>query len=201
MGDRDDITQLLLLARAGDEIAEAKLFQILYSDLRRVAAGCLRRERPDHTLQPTELVNEAYLRLASQLDKDWQNRAHFLAVAAQVMRRVLVDWARARGTAKRGGGLRKVELNESSSQVQSWSERILDLEQALQELAVQDPRAARVVELRFFGRLNDQEIAKIVNITKRTVSRDWTFARAWLQGMLTRDGSETASWFRAVIGN
>ena len=202
MPESNEITRLLRLARDGDRFAEQRVFHLLYADLRRMAAACLKRERRDHTLQPTALVHEAYLRLASQLDRDYNNRAHFMAVAAQVMRRVLVDWARARGASKRGGDVQRVELREASAQAPNWSAQMLDLDRALQQLAARDPRAAKVVELRFFGGLTDEEIAIVVDTSDRTVSRDWEFARAWLLGVLGSSGSPNgASWFRTMAGD
>lgn len=179
-----EITQLLRLARAGDKPAESKLFELLYSDLRRLAAAYLGRERRDHTLQPTALLNEAYVRLAGQGPKNWQNRSHFLAVAAQAMRFVLVDWARAKTARKRGGRMHKVELNSLHSFTEGSPEQLLDVDNAIKQLAQHNERYARVVEMRFFGGLTDQEIAEVLGISDRTVTRDWEFARAWLEGVL-----------------
>jgi RNA polymerase sigma-70 factor (ECF subfamily) len=200
MAESEEVTRLLRLARDGDRSAEQKVFQLLYADLRKVAASCLKRERQDHTLQPTALVNEAYIRLVGHLDQDWQGRAHFLAVAAQVMRRVLVDWARARGAGKRGGAMQRVELKDGLVGHPNWSSHMVDLDRALSELAAKDPRAARVVELRYFGGMTDEEIAVVVKVSDRTVTRDWEFARAWLMGVLGRNGSAPATWFRTSAG-
>ncbi|HYO81377.1 MAG TPA: ECF-type sigma factor [Bryobacteraceae bacterium] len=201
MDDSEEITRLLRLAGEGDRAAEARLFHALYPDLRRMAGARLNQERGDHTLQPTALVNEAYLRLAGQTGNDWSSRAHFFAVAAQVMHRVLIDWARARAARKRGGGgLKRAELTDDSARVRCLSDVFLDLERALEKLQQQDPRAAQVVELRFFGGMTDEEIAPLINVCDRTVTRDWRFAKVWLQNALQKDGSDGGSWFRAAAG-
>ncbi|MEO8597554.1 MAG: sigma-70 family RNA polymerase sigma factor [Candidatus Solibacter sp.] len=184
-----DITHLLMEIRSGSRGAEAELMSRVYAELRRIAGASMRRERPDHTLQPTELVNEAYLRLVGQQDKEWQNRAHFFAVAAQVMRRILVDYARARITDKRGGGAKRVNIDEIQVAFDMPSEELLALHEALERLKTFDPRQGQVVELRIFGGMTEDEIAEVVGTSSRTVKRDWRLARAWLFGQLKSPGS------------
>jgi RNA polymerase sigma-70 factor, ECF subfamily len=180
-----DVTQLLERYRAGDREAEAALFKGVYGELRRLAAHYLRGERPDHTLQPTALVNEAYLRLVRQRDKDWQNRGHFVAVAAKVMRQVLVDFARRAKAEKRGFGIAPHILEDASGAGGEDPALILALDEALSELARYDERQARIVELRYFAGLSVEETAGLLSVSPRTVKREWTLARAWLHGELT----------------
>jgi RNA polymerase sigma factor (TIGR02999 family) len=186
MSELGEITQLLRLTQAGDKSAESKLIELLYGDLRRLAAAYLSRERRDHTLQPTALLHEAYLRLAGQGTKEWLSRSHFVAAAAQAMRYVLVDWARARSATKRGGRMVRIDLDKAPVFTETWPAQMLDLDAALRQLAQQHERYARVVEMRFFGGLTDQEIAEVLGVSDRTVSRDWEFARAWLEGVLNQ---------------
>ena len=184
----EHITDLLRLMSKGDSAAEARLLGLLYGELRRLAAGCLRGERSDHTLQPTALVNEAYLRLLGQRGKDWQNRGHFMAVAAQVMRRVLVDHARARNSQKRAGQAGKVSLEEGVIVANDcWADDFIDLDAALQKLATLDPRQAQIIELRFFAGMTEAEIADVLGVSERTVKRDWNTGRAWLYGELRKN--------------
>jgi RNA polymerase sigma factor (TIGR02999 family) len=175
-----DITELLHAHAAGDADALERLLPQVYDELRRIAGARLRRERPDHTLHATEIVHEAFLKLVPLERVDWKNRAHFFAIASRAMRNVLIDHAVRRGTAKRGGGMVAVPLEE----VPHASERPLDdliaLSRALDDLERIDERQARVVECRFFGGLNLEETAEALGISAATVSRDWTFARAWL---------------------
>lgn len=176
-----DATAVLLETTGGSKPAADRLLAIVYDDLREAAARLLRGERPDHTLQATELVHEAYLRLVDQTRSGWQNRAHFLAVASLAMRRVLVDHARRRGSLKRGAGQAKLELDEALTVgTEQADEMILSLEQALGKLTVQYPEAARVVEMRFFGGLTHEECACVLGFSPRTSSRHWEFAQAWL---------------------
>jgi RNA polymerase sigma factor (TIGR02999 family) len=175
-----EITLLLAKLRHGDRDAESKLMPLVYQELRRLARRYMRAERADHTLQPTALVHEAYLSLVGDRDRTWQNRAHFFAMAAQQMRRILVDHARARRAGKRGGDRAKVELDEGAAYSPEKSEEMLALDQALDRLARRDPRQAQAVELRFFGGLSEDEVAEVQGISTRTVKRDWTLARAWL---------------------
>lgn len=179
---RPDITGLLRRWNQGDRDALEPLLPLVYEELRRLAAGYLRHERPDHTLQPTALVHEAYLRLVGQDQVVWQNRSHFFGIAAQMMRRVLVDHARRRHAAKRGAAAIRVEL--SAEDLEAGLDRdpeILALDAALDELAALDARQARVVELRFFGGLTVEETAEVVGISTATVKREWRTARAWLR--------------------
>jgi len=177
-----DITLLLAQMKGGDTDALRKLIPLIYSDLRRLAAHCLKDERSGHTLQPTALVHEAYLRLMEQHRAAWQSRAQFLGVAAQIMRRILVDYARQRVAAKRGGSNRPVDLEriETAAGVEV-SEELLAVDQALAKLHELDPQQARVVELRYFGGLTVEETAEALDIAPRTVKRDWAMAKAWLR--------------------
>lgn len=170
------VTVLLKAMRAGDATAEQNLFPLVYHELHRLARSYMRRERPDHTLQPTALINEAYLRLAGG-DVDWKNREHFIGVAAQVMRRVLVDHARAHNADMRGGALRRVELDEGLVLSSQRSDELLQLDEALECLATTNARQARVVELHYFGGLTMEEIASLLHISERSVKRDWSLAR------------------------
>jgi RNA polymerase sigma-70 factor (ECF subfamily) len=177
--DGGDVTQLLQAMTSGDPAAADRLLPLVYAELHRLAAAYMRRERQDHTLQPTALINEAYLRLAGE-EVNWQNREHFIGVAAHVMRRVLVDYARAHKAEMRGGGLRRVELDEGVAISEERSEEVLSLDEALDRLMELNPRQARVVELRYFGGLSVEQIASIVGIAPRSVKRDWALARIWL---------------------
>ena len=190
-GSPGDITVLLAELRAGNRSAESRLLPLVYAELRRRARRYMRGERPDHTLQPTALVHEAYLRLAGQREVDWQSRAHFFAVAAQLMRRILVDHARARKAEKRGGGEPRVALNESLAMTEEKSAELMALDEALTRLAERDPRQARAVELRFFGGLSEEEAAEVMGISLRTLKRDWSVARAWLFKEINRGPNET----------
>jgi RNA polymerase sigma factor (TIGR02999 family) len=185
-----EITNLLLKLRAGNRDAEVELMSQVYSELRRIAGASMRRERDNHTLQPTELVNEAYLRIVGQPSKEWKDRAHFFAVASQVMRCILVDYARARTADKRGGGAVKLNIDEIQVAFDVRSEEVLDLHNALDRLAEWDPRQSRVVELRIFGGLNLEEIAEVLGTSTRTVKRDWRLARAWLYGQMNTGGGD-----------
>jgi RNA polymerase sigma factor (TIGR02999 family) len=175
-----DVTRLLLAWRAGDEQARDHLMAAVYDELRRRAASYLRRERPGHALQATALVHEAYMRLVDQDRVAWQNRAHFMAVAANVMRRILVDHARAERSQKRGGAGQRITLAEDLAAAAPRELELLELEDALQELAGLDPQQARVVELRYFGGLSIEETSQALDVSPATVKRDWTMARAWL---------------------
>ena len=175
-----DVTRLLSEAVEGSTAAVDRLAQIVYHDLRERAAHYLKRERPGHTLQPTALVNEAYVRLVNQKDVDWKGRTHFLAVASRAMRRILTDHARGKGRAKRGCGFRRVTLDGIAGPGDSREVDLVDLDEALERFAALDPRASRVVELRFFGGLSDDEAAQALGVSPRTVRGDWATARAWL---------------------
>ena len=184
-GDRQAVTQLLQRASAGDDQARAALFDVLYDELRRLAEAAMRRERPDHTLQPTALVHETYVRLADDSGR-FENRAHFFGVAASAMRRVLVDHARARGAQKRGGGEAPLNLDDLDNLpgVPAAGVDLVALDDALSRLAALDPRQAQVVELRFFGGLSVEETAALLALSPRTVKREWQLARAWLKRAL-----------------
>src|SRR5260370_22715328 len=174
------VTELLALWSQGDDAALAELTPLVYEELRRLAHRHMGRQRPDHTLQTTALVNEAYLRLADQTNPRWQNRAHFFAVAARAMRQILISYARSQRAQKRGGGALKVELDEVAIVSPEESKEIVDLHEALERLAALDSRKAQVVELKYFGGLNYDEIAEVLKISRVTVRRDWEFASRWL---------------------
>jgi RNA polymerase sigma factor (TIGR02999 family) len=174
------ITDLLAAARGGDTDAGDALARAVHAELRVLAASYLRKERDDHTLQPTALVNEAYLRLLGQADVAWQNRAHFFGIAAQIMRRLLVDHARRTHAQRRDGG-RAITLDDALLEVSAAAHDVLGVHDALERLARLDPRQARVVELKFFAGLTLDEIAEVLEISPATVSREWALARAWLQ--------------------
>jgi RNA polymerase sigma-70 factor (ECF subfamily) len=176
-----EITALLRKVRNGDREAESRLVGKVYDNLHRMAAHFMRRERFDHTLRPTALVHEAYLRLVQNRQHEWADRAHFFAVAASVMRRILVDHARRRHAGKRGGHMQRIELSEPLAYIEEKAEEMLALDQALSRLAERDARMGRIVEMRFFGGMTDEEIAGILGIGVRTVKRDWSVARAWLR--------------------
>jgi RNA polymerase sigma-70 factor (ECF subfamily) len=175
-----EITQLLLAWSDGDQVALEKLTPLVYAELRRLAKGYMFGERPGHTLQTTALINEAYLRLIDWKNVRWQGRAHFFGVAAQLMRRILVDFARARQYAKRGGAAQQVSLDEAVTIHEDRSAEIIALDDALKSLAEIDPRKSQIVELRFFGGLSAKETAEALKVSLRTVEREWNSARAWL---------------------
>jgi RNA polymerase sigma-70 factor (ECF subfamily) len=181
-----EVTGLLTSWREGDREALEKLIPIVYSDLRRIAARYMRSEQEGHSLQTTALVHEAYLRLTRERERTWQNRAHFFGVAAQIMRNLLVDHARAAARGKRGGGrTAQVQLNDASVSVSSVDpEDLLGLDDALNRLAEIDPRASRVVELRYFVGLTNEEIAEVTGGSEKTVRRDWNTAKIWLRAEL-----------------
>jgi RNA polymerase sigma factor (TIGR02999 family) len=177
--DRGQTTRLLKAMHAGDHAAAEELLPLVYAELHRIANACMRRERPDHTLQPTALINEAYLRLIQQ-DVDWNDRAHFVGFAAHVMRRVLVDYARARNTDQRGGRMERVELQDQFAISPERLDEVALLDEALERLEKKNSRQAKVVELRYFGGLSMEQIGAIVGIAPRSVKRDWALARIWL---------------------
>jgi len=164
----------------GDEAALQQLLPIVHDELRRLARRQMAGERPGHTLQPTALVNEAYLRLVTLKQMQWQDRAHFFAMAARLMRRVLVDFARSRGYQKRGGGAQRVSFTQALDVADGAPTDVVALDDALEALARVDERKSRVVELRFFGGLSVEETAEVLNVSRETVKRDWTFAKMWL---------------------
>jgi RNA polymerase sigma factor (TIGR02999 family) len=176
------VTRLLLQWTDGDARALDHLLPLVYDELRRLAQSYLRRENVGHTLQSTALVHEAYLRLVDQRDVNWQNRSHFFGIAAQMMRRVLVDHARAHHAAKRGSGGIKVTLDEGLVAAEQRDVNVIALDDALNKLAEMDPQQSRVVELRFFAGLSIEETAEVMKISPATVKRDWAMAKAWLYG-------------------
>lgn len=180
MTQTHDVTRLLEFVNAGDEDARDRLVTVVYDELRRLAESYLRRERSGHTLQPTALVNEAWLKLADQTRVEWKGRAHFFGIAAQAMRRILVDHHRRRAATRRGGGQRMVTLVEDPAQTFADPLDFIALDEALIELAEMDERAARIVELRFFGGLSVEETAEVMSLSTPTVKRDWRTAKAWL---------------------
>jgi RNA polymerase sigma-70 factor, ECF subfamily len=181
-----EITRLLVAWGDGDESALAGLTPLVYEELHRLAHHYMSDERAGHTLQTTALVNEAYVRLIDWKNVRWQNRAHFFAVSAQLMRRILVDFARARGYQKRGGGARAVELDEAALMASDKDTDLVALDEALNSLAEMDARQSRVVELRFFGGLSVEEAAEVLKVSPATVRRDWSLARAWLRREMSR---------------
>lgn len=190
-GARHDVTHLLLAWRGGNQSAYEELIPLVYEELRRVAHRQLWQQGRDHALQTTELVHETYLRLVDSSRVQWQNRAHFLAVAAQAMRRILVDAARARQSLKRGGGYVRVEVDPDLTVAGSPSVDLVALSDALDALALVDPRRSRVVELRFFGGLSVEETANVLDVSPETVMRDWKVAKAWLFAQLNATADES----------
>ena len=176
----EEVSQLLMDWGDGDQAALDKLIPVVYQEMRRLAHHYMRRERAGHTLQTTALVNEAYMRLADYKRMRWQSRAHFFAVAAQVMRRILVEHARGRNYAKRGGGAQKVQLDEAAYVSAGRSAQVIAVDDALKELEAWDARKGRIVELRFFGGLSIDETAEVLKISPTTVQREWKSAKAWL---------------------
>ncbi len=178
-----EVTLLLQRLRAGSPDAEGRLFELIYGELRRIAAARMQAERPSHTLTPTALVHEAYLRL-SGTDETFSSRTHFLAVAARAMRHILVDHARARCASKRGGAAGNIPLEALDVPAPQSDEELLLLDDALERLSAMSPRQGRVVELRYFAGLTEEEVASVLGVTRRTVNRDWSMARAWLHSQL-----------------
>ena len=181
-----NVTRLLIELTSGNHAAIDALLPLIYDELRILAAKYLRRERPDHTLQPTALVHEAYLRLVDQTRVNWQNRAHFLGVAAQMMRRILVDHARANRSGKRGADFQKISLEENIDKAVERSAELLALDEALRELAEIDEQKSRIIELRYFGGLSVEETAEVMGISSVTVKRHWRMAKAWLYGQMQK---------------
>ena len=188
----EEITQLLLAWGQGDQAALERLLPLVYEEMRQIAHHHMRRQRPDHTLQTTALVNEAYLRLVDAQRVQWQNRVHFFALAAQAMRHILVDLARARGNQKRGGGATRVALEEALIISAERGADVLALDDALQALAKLNARQSQIVELRYFGGLSEEETAAVLQLSPRTVRRDWSLARAWLYRELNRGQDDDA---------
>lgn len=183
------VTQLLVAWGKGDELARDQLMSVVYEELHRLAHNYMKRESPGHTLQTSALVNEAFVRLVDQKNVKWQNRAHFFCIAAQMMRRILVDYARSRNYAKRGGGAQQISLDEGLTVSHGRSAEVVQVHEALEQLAELDPRKSQIVELRFFGGLNIEETAKVLGVSPGTVMRDWTLAKAWLRREISSFGS------------
>jgi RNA polymerase sigma factor (TIGR02999 family) len=177
----EGITQLLINWRDGDKAALDQLMPLVYEELRRLARGFMGRERNNHTLQTSALINEAFLKLVDQDETNWQNRAHFFAVSAQIMRHILIDHARSYGYEKRGAGAQRLGLDDVKVFSEGRAGELVALDDALTKLAAIDPRKSRLVELRFFGGLNIEETAEVMNLSPTTVQREWRAAKAWLQ--------------------
>ena len=192
-GSSSEVTELLLSWGNGNDSAREALLPLVYEDLRRIARSYLRRERPGHTLQPTALVHEAYLRLIDQRRVTWQNRAQFVGLAAVMMRRVLVNHARDRSAAKRGGQAERVPLTVAADVVAVPQADVLAVHEALDRLQVLDARKSRVVELKFFGGLTTGEISEVMEISPATIEREWSFARAWLYDAISADNQQSRS--------
>ncbi len=190
MSGKNDITQLLLAWHEGDRGALDDLMPIVYDELRKIAASYMRRQSPGHSLQTTALVNEAYLRLIDSRRVNWQNRTHFFAISAQLMRRVLVDFARSKNALKRGGAGVRVTFDEAMQVPAKKGTDVAALDSALDELAKLSKRQSQIVELRFFGGLTEEEIGELLGLSTRTVRRDWSVARAWLFRRLSEGTSD-----------
>jgi RNA polymerase sigma factor (TIGR02999 family) len=180
-----DVTQILQAWSEGDDTAPTRLMPVVYAELRRLAGDYLRRERPDHTLQATALVHEAYLKLVDEKRVTWRNHAHFCGIAARLMRQILMEHARAHNAEKRGGKLEKLYLEETRHLSQERAPDLLALDDALKTFARSHPRESEVVELKFFGGLDAREIAEVLNVSAKTVARDWSFAKVWLLRQLS----------------
>ena len=185
------VTQLLINWSNGDQAARDKLMPLVYDELHRLAHQYMKRESPGHTLQTSALVNEAFVKLVDQTDVRWQNRSHFFAIAAQLMRRILVDHARSRQTAKRGGGARPVSFDDALMVSDERSAEVVAVHEALERLAGFDSRKAQIVELRFFGGLSIDETAKVLGVSPGTVMRDWTLAKAWLHKEISAEAAKS----------
>lgn len=185
MSASHSVTQLLERWNSGDREALDKLMPLIYEELRRMAQRYMRQQNPDHTLQTTALIHEAYLRMVKQKEKHFENRAHFFGVAAQAMRHILVDYARARGTSKRGGGTRPISLEEAALVTQERAAELVAFDDALKELERLSHRQSRVVELRYFGGLSVEETASVLEVSPETVMRDWSMAKTWLHRALS----------------
>ena len=183
----NDVTQLLVAWGNGDQAARDQLMPLVYAELHRLAHRHIKKERPGHTLQTSALVNEAFVRLVDQRDVHWQSRAHFFGIAAQMMRRILVDYARKRRFAKRGGNQLQVSLNEELVAANQRSAEVVLLDDALTQLAEIDERKSKVVELKFFGGLSIEETAEALGVSPGTVMRDWTLAKAWLRRAMNKN--------------
>ena len=187
-----EVTQLLVDWNNGDQAALERLLPLVNSELRKLAGRYMRRESPGHTLQTSALVNEAYLRLIDQRNVQWQNRAHFFGIAAQLMRRILIYHARKANYQKRGGGALKVSLDEAAAVTEARAAELIAVDEALEKLTVMDARKGRIVELRFFGGLSLEETAEVMGVSSPTVQREWRAAKAWLRRMLADDENDDA---------
>jgi RNA polymerase sigma factor (TIGR02999 family) len=187
-----EVTRLLLAWRDGDQEALEQLTPLVYGELRRMAHRFMRRERPDHTLQSSALVNEAYIRLIDCNQVDWQNRAHFFGIAAQMMRQILIDHARRHTRARRGGGLREVSFEETAVVSVERAAELIALDDALTALAAFDLSKSRIVELRFFGGLTNEEVGEVMGMSLRTIEREWRKAKAWLRRAISKGESDEA---------
>ena len=184
-----EITELLAEWRDGNQSALDELYPLVYNELHRLARRYMSRERKGHTLQTTALINEAYVRLVDQKNVQWANRSHFFAISAQIMRRILIDHARRHAYAKRGGGAQQVSLEEAATVAPDLGLELIRLDEALKTLAEMDPRRSQVVEMRYFGGLNNEEIAGVLHVSENTVTRDWNMARAWLYQQLAESAT------------
>jgi RNA polymerase sigma factor (TIGR02999 family) len=184
-----EITQLLAEWSDGNQSALDELYPLVYDELHRLARRYMSRERKGHTLQTTALINEAYVRIVDQKNVHWANRSHFFAISAQIMRRILIDHARRHAYANRGGGAQQVSLDEAAAVTSGIGSELLRLDEALKTLAEMDSRRSQVVELRYFGGLNNEEIAGVLHVSENTVTRDWNMARAWLHQQLSESAS------------
>jgi RNA polymerase sigma factor (TIGR02999 family) len=187
---RSDVTELLVAWSNGNQAARDQLMTAVYDELHRLARRYMRRESPGHTLQTSALLNEAFLRLVDQKNVHWQNRAHFFGIAAQMMRRILVDYARSRNYEKRGGGARALSLDEALIVSDARNEEVVNVHEALERLTEFDSRKGQIVELRFFGGLSIEETAEVLGVSRGTVMRDWTLAKAWLRRELSSEQDE-----------
>lgn len=185
MSERERTTRLLDELRPDDPASVEQLFSIVYDELRAIAGGCFREQRPDHTLQPTALVNEVFLRLVDRTRIEWKSRAHFLAVSARAMRQILIDHARGRARVKRGGNLYRVTMAEGITPITDVDPELIGLDEALQKLAGLHERQSRIVEMRFFGGMTVKEVAHVLGQSVTTVETDWRMARAWLRRELS----------------
>jgi RNA polymerase sigma factor (TIGR02999 family) len=190
---RQHVTQMLIDWSKGDTDAPQRLMPLVYEELRQLAHQYLQRERPDHTLQATGLVHEAYLRLVDQSTTTWQNRAHFFGVAARLMRRILVDYARSHRAAKRGGNWDKLAFDEALAPSDERSVDLIALDDALKDLGALDSRQSQIVELRFFGGLTVEEVGEVLEVSPRTVKREWRMAKAWLRREIMSGGSDAGA--------
>jgi RNA polymerase sigma factor (TIGR02999 family) len=191
-GEPGEITGLLAKIGSGEAEASTRLISLVYRELRAIAGRCMQRERSDHTLQPTVLVHEAYLRLASKSGVQWQSRAQFYGFAAQIMRRVLLDYARERRALKRGGAAAHISLDDAFLVAEDQLEKVLMLDESLQRLAAVDPQQNRIVELRFFAGMTLEETSQVMGISTATIKREWSHAKAWLHRDMSARGANAA---------